>query len=177
MRLSEWRAASPAREAMTAKVLAVVEPVLGALGAGRDPDCWVEWGDQPASRYTVLVVTPGGLVTCHVRVNIPQEGPRASAKLARWSRVQFGEFGIETQAGHRLLTFQVEGHVLRGVDAEADAIASFALRVMAAADGRAYPEPAPPGGRRSSRAPRGTAAAGSRTPAAPARTRSTRPPG
>ena len=143
MRLSEWRAGAPAREAMTAKVLAVVEPVLAAFGAGRDADCWVAWGDEPAVRYSILVPVATGLVVCHVRVNLPQEGPRAAAKLVRWNRVQVGELGVETQAAHRLLSFQVEGHVLRGVDAEADAIAGFALTLMAATDGRPLPEPRP----------------------------------
>ncbi|HEU0236510.1 MAG TPA: hypothetical protein VFR14_08730 [Candidatus Limnocylindrales bacterium] len=146
MRLSEWRAGAPAREAMTAKVLGVVEPVLAAFGASRDTDCWVAWGDEPAVRYPILAPVAAGLVVCHVRVNLPQEGPRASAKLVRWNRVQLGELGIETQGTHRLLSFQVEGHVLRGVDAEADAIAAFALILMAATDGRppldARPAPA-----------------------------------
>lgn len=161
MRLSEWRAGAPAREAMTAKVLAVVEPVLSALGAGRDADCWVAWGDEPAARYSILAPAAAGLIVCHVRVNLPQEGPRASAKLVRWNRVQLGELGVETQGAHRLLSFQVEGHVLRGVDAEADAIAAFALLLMSATDGRPLPEarPAPPKGRRAA-------------PGAPARVRS-----
>lgn len=145
MRLSEWRASSPAREAMTAKVLAVVEPVLASLGAGRNPDCWVAWGDEPATRYTILVAMPLGLLTCHVRVNVPQEGPRVSAKLSRWNRVQLGELGIETQGTHRMLSFQVDSQVLRGVDAEADAVAAFALRLIAAVDGRPLPEAAPAG--------------------------------
>jgi len=161
MRLSEWRAGAPAREAMTAKVLAVIEPVLAALGAGRDADCWVAWGDEPAVRYGILAPVDAGLVVCHVRVNLPQEGPRASAKLVRWNRVQLGELGVETQATHRLLSFQVEGHVLRGVDAEADAIAAFALTLMAATDGRPPPEARP-----SSAGRRRTAAA------SPARARS-----
>jgi hypothetical protein len=149
MRLSDWRAGAPAREAMTAKVLAVIEPVLLAFGANRDADCWVAWGDEPAVRYSILVPVAAGLIVCHVRVNLPKEGPRAAAKLVRWNRVQLGELGVETQAGHRLLSFQVEGHVLRGVDAEADAIAGFALILMAATDGRPLPEPRPaPGARR-----------------------------
>jgi hypothetical protein len=137
MRLREWRSRAPAREAMTTKVLAIVEPVLSALGAGHDPECWVAWGDEPATRYTILAPTPAGLITCHVRVNLPQEGPRCSAKLARWNRVQLGELGIETQGTHRLLSFQVESQVLRGVDAEADAVAAFAVGLIAAVDGRA----------------------------------------
>jgi hypothetical protein len=162
MRLSEWRAGAPAREAMTAKVLAVVDPVLSALGAGRDTDCWVAWGDEPAVRYAILAPVAAGLVVCHVRVNLPQEGPRVSAKLVRWNRVQLGELGVETQGSHRLLSFQVEGHVLRGADAEADAIAAFALRLMAATDGHPPPEarPAPAGGRRARPASPGRARTG-----------------
>lgn len=136
MRLSEWRRRAPAREAMTTKVLAVVEPVLAAFGAGGDAECWVAWGEEPANRYTILAIAPAGLVTCHVRVSLPQEGPRASAKLARWNRVQLGELAIETQGSHRLLSFQVESQVLRGSDAQADAIAAFAIRLIAAVDGR-----------------------------------------
>jgi hypothetical protein len=135
---------------MSAKVLAVFEPVLAALGCGRNPICWVVWGDEPATRYVILVPTLPGLVSCHVRVNLPQEGPRASAKLGRWNRVQLGELAIETQGSHRLISFQVESHVLRGIDAEADAIAAFALVLLGAVDGRLPLEPATaPGGRAS----------------------------
>jgi hypothetical protein len=139
MRLSDWRASPPTRESMTLKVLAVVEPVLTAMGAEKDPSCWVVWGDDPAIRYTILVPTPSGLVTCGVRVNIPGEGPRASAKLVRWNRVQLGELAVETQAGHRVTTFQVEQHVLRGADAAAERIAGFAMALFAAVDGRPTP--------------------------------------
>ena len=139
MRLSAWRAAAPHRDAVTAKVAAVVDPVLLAFGAEDDPHCWVAWGDEPGTRFTVLVPTDPGLITCFVRVNVPMEGPRASAKLIRWNRVAIGELGVETQAGHRILSFQIEGNVLRGVDVEADRVAAFALRVIAAIDGRPLP--------------------------------------
>jgi hypothetical protein len=155
---------------MTTKVLAVVEPVLSALGAGRDPECWVAWGEVPATRYTILAPAPAGLITCHVRVNLPQEGPRCAAKLARWNRVQLGELGIETQGAHRLLSFQVESQVLRGVDAEADAIAEFAVGLIAAVDGRAPAEVrsvARPG-KGASRTPPKGATTGSRAATAPA---------
>ena len=139
MRLSAWRAAAPNRAAVTAKVAAVVDPVLLAFGAEEDPHCWVAWGDEPGTRFTILVPTDPGLITCFVRVNVPMEGPRASAKLIRWNRVAIGELAVETQAGHRILSFQVEQNVLRGVDAEADLVAAFALRVIAAIDGRPLP--------------------------------------
>ena len=139
MRLSAWRAAAPRNEAATAKVAAVVDPILAAFGAEPDPHCWVVWGDEPAVRFVVLVPTDAGLIHCFVRVNVPQEGPRATTKLVRWNRVQIGELGLETQAGHRLVSFQVEQQVLRGVDDEADRVAGFALRVIAAIDGRPLP--------------------------------------
>lgn len=136
MRLSDWRGRSPHKDAVTPKVIAVIEPVLVALGAEQDPACWVAWGDDPGSRYMIFVPTPVGLAEVHVRVNVPQEGPRVSGKLVRWNRVQVGELAIEMASGHRLLTFQVESQVLRGSDADADGIAAFALELFAAIDGR-----------------------------------------
>ena len=161
MRLSEWRAAAPHKDAGASKVWAIVDPVLAALGSGPDPHGWIAWGEEPWSRYAVLVPTEPGLVTCFVRVLVPGEGPRASAKLVRWNRVAIGELAVEAQQGHRLLSFQVEGQVLRGVDAEADRVAAFALRVIAAIDGR----PLPPVEESIRRRGRGT---GSATMAAPA---------
>lgn len=90
-------------------------------------------------RYSILVPTDPGLIHCHVRVNVSGEGPRTTTKLVRWSRVTIGELALESQAGHRLLSFQVEQQVLRGVDAEADRVAAFALRLIAAIDGRPLP--------------------------------------
>jgi hypothetical protein len=142
MRLSEWRASGPSKEAASAKVATIVDPILVALGAGRDPECWVAWGEEPAVRYAVYAPTAAGLITCYVRVNVPGEGPRASAKLVRWSRVQLGELAMETQGSHRLLSFQVEQQVLNGADKTADQIAAFALGLMAAIDGRPAPVPA-----------------------------------
>lgn len=166
MRLSDWRASPPTRESMTLKVLAVIEPVLAALGADKDPSCWVAWGDDPSIRYTILVPTASGLVSCSVRVNIAGEGPRAGAKLIRWNRVQLGELSVETQAGHRVATFQVEQLVLRGADAAAGRIAEFALALFAAVDGRPIPSFDGPRARRGKPAVAGgraaTGAAGSR---------------
>ncbi|HEY0444779.1 MAG TPA: hypothetical protein VGC90_11210 [Candidatus Limnocylindrales bacterium] len=125
---------------MTLKVVAVIEPVLVALGGEADPHCWVAWGDDPGVRYTIFVPLPPGLVACTVRVNAPGEGPRASAKLVRWGRVQVGEMVVETQAGHRVATFQLEQQVLRAADAHADRITRFGLAVLAAIDGRPAPD-------------------------------------
>jgi hypothetical protein len=142
MRLSAWRARAPHRDSMNPKVVSVIEPVLVSLGADADPECWVAWGEDPATRYTVLVISQAGLFVTHVRVNVAQEGPRAAGKLVRWNRVQTGELGIEMQGGHRLLSFQVEGQILRAVDDETALVTAFALDVFAAIDGRALPSAA-----------------------------------
>jgi len=134
MRLSEWPERAPHQGSMTPKVLAVLKPVLASLGAKADPSCWVAWGDDPAARYTVLAPTPAGLIQAVVRVNVPQEGPRASGKLIRWNRVQTGELAVETAAGHRLINFQCENVILRGSDDEVETISKFALEVFAAID-------------------------------------------
>ncbi|MEA2577734.1 MAG: hypothetical protein QOD78_1322 [Chloroflexota bacterium] len=138
MRLSDWRTRAPHKDAMTPRVIAVIEPVLAALGAEADPSCWIVWGDDPAIRYVVLAPTDAGLLQVLVRVNVPQEGPRASAKVIRWNRVQLGELGLEMADGHRLLGFQVEGHVLRGADDVGDEMAAFALELFARVDGREF---------------------------------------
>ncbi len=143
MRLSEWCASTQALDAVSPKVLAVVEPVLAALGAARDPACWVTWGDEPATRWGLLAPTEAGLVTLAVRVNIPGEGPRASGKLVRWSRVQVGDFAVEMQGGHRFISTSLEGVILRGMNEEADRIGAFLQGVFAALDGRRPPDDAP----------------------------------
>lgn len=173
MRLSDWRSRAPHKDAMTPKVLTVVEPVLATLGAEPDPRCWIVWGDDPGVRYAMLVPTDAGLLQILVRVNVPGEGPRASGKVIRWSRVQLGELALEMASGHRLLGFQVESHVLRGSDQEGDAIASFALELFARIDGRPYTPPKDGRGR-PARAGTGAGRAaaakgGSRKPAAASR--------
>lgn len=137
MRLSEYVATPRSEAAVAPRVLAVVTPVLAALGAGEDPEGWLAWGEEPGARWMFLAPTPAGLVTVHVRVNVPGEGSRASAKLGRWSRVQVGELSVETTpGGHHVTSFQVDNQVLRGADADADAIAAFAIAVFDAMDGR-----------------------------------------
>lgn len=136
MRLSEWEPEAPGPESMSAKVMEVLVPVLAGLGAPPDPDCWVAWGDDPRVRYQVLAIAPAGLAMCHVRVNVPGEGPRVSGKLARWTRLQVGELDVEAAGGHRHLGIQVEGQVLRAVDGGVDRLAAFVHEVLAAIDGR-----------------------------------------
>ena len=150
MRLSDWGAAAPTPAAAGGKVLAVAEAALITLGAAPEFDCWVSWGDDPESRWAILVPTPAGLIHAHVRVNVSQEGPRAAGKLVRWSRVQRGEISAEAQGAHRVVSATLEGAILRGVDADPDAIGAFLQVVLAAIDGRPLPKlavppaPAPP---------------------------------
>ena len=133
------------------------------LGAERDPECWVAWGDDPAVRYLILAPTPSGLVQLNVRVNVPGEGPRAGGKIVRWARVQLGELGVEIQGGHRLVTFQVDTLVLNGVDEAADRVAAFAQALFAAIDGR-WRSRRPPA-RSAARRRRGPPAKGAAKPA------------
>jgi hypothetical protein len=79
-------------------VLPVVESALVTLGAERDPECWIAWGDDPAVRYMIFAPTPGGLAQVSVRVNVLGEGPRAGGKVVRWGRVQLGELGVVSRA-------------------------------------------------------------------------------
>ena len=170
MRLSQWRASAPTKDAGSTKLAVLVDPVLAALGVEPDPHVWVVWGDDPGVRHTILVPTDAGLVTCFVRVLVQAEAPRATAKLVRWNRVELGELAMETSAGHRLLTFQIEGNVLQGADDVADQIAAFALEVFAAIDGRPRPEPPPVRGRGSTARKTGSSGA-SGTANAPGRGR------
>ena len=135
MRLSEWQPRAPHRDSMTAKVMASATEALALLGAGRDPECWIVWGDDPAVRYTILAPALAGLVIVNVRVNVPGEGPRAG-KIVRWHRVQVGELSVEIQGVHRVITFQVESQLLHGANEEVDEVARFVDSVFAAIDGR-----------------------------------------
>jgi hypothetical protein len=135
MRVGEWRKAAPNKESMSNAVLAILRPVLVDLGAEADAECWVVWGEDPESRYSVLAPTGAGLVTVAVRLNGP-DGPRATAKLVRWSKLSVSELGIESSGGHRLVAVQVESHVLKGIDTDADRICEFVRGLIAAIDGR-----------------------------------------
>jgi hypothetical protein len=142
VRLSEWRTRTTHRDAVADKVLAPAHDALELLGAERDPECWIAWGDDPAVRWTILAPADAGLVQVNVRVHVPGEGPRSAGRLIRWHRVQLGELSVEIQGGHRLLTFQVESQLLRGSDDQADAVAAFVRSLFAAMDHR--PAIAPP---------------------------------
>ena len=176
MRLSEWRTRAPHKDALTPKVLAVIEPVLSSLGAESDPSAWILWGEDPGVRYVMLVPTDAGLLQVLVRVNVPGEGPRASAKVIRWPRLQVGELGLEMVSGHRLLGFQVESHILRGTDDEGDAMAAFALELFARIDGRPFTPRVVKTGR-SARAGAGSSAGSSASASAGAKSPAGKPPG
>ncbi len=57
MRLSDWRKAAPYKDSMAPKVLATIDDALLAMGAERDPECYIMWGDDPAARYLIFVPT------------------------------------------------------------------------------------------------------------------------
>lgn len=137
MRLGEWQSRSPNRDSMAARVMAPTIEALTLLGAERDPDCWISWGDDPGTRYTILAPAPAGLAVVNVRVNVPGEGPRIAGKIVRWQRVSVGELSVEIQGGHRLITFQVESQLLHGADDDADRVARFVASIFAGIDGRA----------------------------------------
>jgi hypothetical protein len=175
MRLKEWRTSARGREVMGAKVAVAYEPALEGLGGSRDPDCYVVWGDDWRDRYQILAVAPAGLAMIGVRVNVPQEGPRAHGKLVRWGRVQVGELSVESHHGHRYVSCTLESVVLQGVDEEADQVARFMATVLAHIDGRAG-DPWPPDAGRSAgteegKAPPGAPVARSKAGAASHRAR------
>lgn len=136
MRLSDWRSVAPGKDPLSPRVTTVVVQALSVLGADEDPACWIVWGDDPDVRYTILALANAGLAVIAVRVNVPQEGPRALGKLVRWSKIQLGEVAVEVGGGHRVMSAQVEGQILRGADDQADAIGEFLDRLLAAIDGR-----------------------------------------
>jgi hypothetical protein len=86
-----------------------------------------------------MAPTPAGLITVVIRVGGNGEGPRATGKLVRWGKLQVSELAVESADGHRLVAVQVEGQVLKGMDAEADSICEFVRGLLAGVDGRAYP--------------------------------------
>jgi hypothetical protein len=135
MRLGEWEESAPVPGALAPRVVEAIRKVVTPLAGDPDPDLWIAWGEDPGVRFTLFVPLRVGLLVAAVRVSVPGEGPWVSAKVVRWSRVQMGEVALEGGSGHRLASFQLEGTVIRGVDAEADRIAAFARRVLAAMEG------------------------------------------
>jgi hypothetical protein len=141
MRLSDWQATLRGQKLMTGKVAAAYESALSLFGAGPESDAFVAWGDDPDVHYSLLVVGEAGLIIVVVRVNVPLEGPRASAKVVRWGRVAIGELAVEVLRGHKQATAQIDNYILKGVDDEADRIGAFVGHVLMRIDGRSAPVP------------------------------------
>ena len=140
MRLSGWRSRAPGRGGIDQKVIDAVASILAALGAEPDAHCWVSFGDETGSRWTLLAPTEAGLVAVNVRPGAPGEGPRAGGRLIRWTKAQLGELAAETEHGHRIVMFQIEGQPVRGVDDGADEVAAFARLAIAGLEGRPLPD-------------------------------------
>lgn len=140
MRLSEWRANAPLAEAASDDVIARLEPLLADFGVPADPECWVAWGEDPAMRYSILVPSLAGLVSLVVRPMGSQDGPRASARLIRWSKLAVSELDVDSTGGHRIVAVQVESYVLKGTDDEADRIVQFVRGLIATIENR-FPQP------------------------------------
>ncbi len=138
MRLEEWKGIAPSPGCLSKDVLDILTPVLVALGAEPDPECWVLWGDDFEVRYSLLAPTPAGLVVAAIRLASSMEGPRVSGKLVRWSKLTVGEMSLESSGGRRIVAVQVENLVLKGTDEEADRICRFCVGLLAGIDGRAY---------------------------------------
>ncbi len=136
MKLSEWRKSAQGRKFIAGPRLAVLNEALAGVGAGVDPEAFVDWTDDPENRITVLAAAEAGMATVNVRAGVGPEGARASARLLRWGRVQASELNAEVQGGHRLVTCQLESMVLKGGDADADAVAEWITHVYLRIDGR-----------------------------------------
>lgn len=139
MRLSSWRSKAPGKDGLAQKALDSVGAILTALGADADAHCWVIWGDETGSRWTLMAPCPAGLAVVNVRDGGLGEGSRASGRLIRWSKVQVGELAAESERGHRLVMFQIEGQPIRGTDDNADDVAAFAGLALAGVEGRPLP--------------------------------------
>jgi hypothetical protein len=165
MRLGGWQARAPGKDGLNPKVRETVGTILAALGAEPDAHGWLTWADETGSRWAYVAPCPAGLAVVNVRAGAPTEGPRASGRLVRWSKVQAGELAVETERGHRLVMFQVEGQPIRGTDDQADDVAAFAALVLAGIDGRPLPDLDPASGRPVAKSPSARAAASSPTSA------------
>ena len=139
MRLSEWCEQAPIPGCVSAPVMALVERLLSDLGVGPDTDCWVIWGEDPGTRYTILAPSLAGMASLIVRSMGLPDGPRGNGKLTRWSKLNVSELAIESAAGHRVVAIQVDSFVLKGTDEEADAICDFVRVLLAGLENRSEP--------------------------------------
>ena len=71
MRLSGWRLKAPGKDGINPEILEAVGSILAALGADADPHCWLTWGDETGSRWSLMAPCPAGLAV----VNVPGRQP------------------------------------------------------------------------------------------------------
>lgn len=61
---------------------------------------------------------------------------RVRARGSEHATEQMAGGPADSRGGHRMLSFQLENHVLRAVDDDCDRLSAFVLEVVAAVDGR-----------------------------------------
>ena len=118
MRLSEWREPPRTRTPAARSWRAIVDPVPDLARRAR-PTCTPgsPGAREPGTRYTILVVTDPGLISLLRPAQRRRRGPRPAREarpLEPASRRASSR--IETSGSHRLLSFQIESHVLQGAD-------------------------------------------------------------
>ncbi len=87
-------------------------------------------------KYSILASSLGGLIAVAVRPIGGEEGPRATGKLVRWSKLSISELSVEASGGHRMVAVQVDSHVLKGFDDNADLICEFVRGLIAGVENR-----------------------------------------
>ena len=116
--------------------------MFSPLGIGDDRDDrdgWVFRDEDRATPYLGAGPISAGLVSCRVRLDVPQEGPRASLEPIRGSRFQVAEPIVETSGWHGRCCAQVQGQVIRATDDEVPAAAAFLLTMPRVIEGRSVP--------------------------------------
>jgi len=121
---------------MTNKTLAVIRTLVVDMGAEADPECWVVWGEDSESRYSVLVPALAGVISVAVRLSGTDEGPRANGQADSLAQAddQRAQRRGRRRASHRGRA--VESYVLKARTIIADRICEFVRGLIATIDNR-----------------------------------------
>ena len=140
MQFSDWCETDEGRRRIPEPLVTLIGNAMRTLGVPLDAPAHVIWGDQPGQRFMVMLACDAGLAILGVRPSTPQEGPRVSGRLLRWSRVQVGELAIEAHHGHVQASAQMEGQVLQGLDAAGAQVAGWMAEVYRRVEGASRAE-------------------------------------